>query len=307
MNTEETKLTALIDRAATRLAEAKTSAEVLEARAAAQAALHYAKIKKAANETQADCLKMSVRAEMRMANEIDRAQEAGEILKKGDARSQGNAINLKEAGIDSRRIAEWREVRDAGEDVVNETIQNALEEGRAPTKTEILKAAKGNMRTIGTGENEWYTPMKYVELAREVLGEIDLDPASNDKANDVVKAKVYYTKEDDGLEKKWSGRIFMNPPYSWGLMPKFIDKLLSSDFESAIILTHNNTDTKWFHKLAKKSSALCFTEGRISFYREDIGASPTNGQIFFYIGNNIEGFANVFGEIGFVVCPYQTQ
>ena len=49
-------LPALIDRARSRLAEARTSAEVLEARAAAKAALHYAKLREAANETQADCL-----------------------------------------------------------------------------------------------------------------------------------------------------------------------------------------------------------------------------------------------------------
>src|SRR5918995_1094458 len=72
------QLPALIDRATRCLAEARTSAEVLEAKAVAEAALHYAKITKAANETQADCLRMVVRAETRMADEIDRGQERGE-------------------------------------------------------------------------------------------------------------------------------------------------------------------------------------------------------------------------------------
>ena len=70
-----TSLPALIDRARSRLAEARTSAEVLEAKAIAESALHYARITRAANETQADCLRMIVRAEMRMANEIDAASE----------------------------------------------------------------------------------------------------------------------------------------------------------------------------------------------------------------------------------------
>ena len=33
--------------------------------------------------------------------------------------------------------------------------------------------------TLGTGENEWYAPESYIELARTVLKRIDLDPASS--------------------------------------------------------------------------------------------------------------------------------
>jgi hypothetical protein len=88
MNEQDLKLPALIDRAQRCLAGARTSAEVLEARAAAQAALHYAKLVKAANETQADCLKMIARAEIRMANEIDAAQARGEVAQPKD----GSAI-----------------------------------------------------------------------------------------------------------------------------------------------------------------------------------------------------------------------
>ena len=64
-------LPALIDAARTTLAEAKTSAEVLEAKAQAQAALHYSKVTKAALQVQGDCLKMVCRAEERFAEEID--------------------------------------------------------------------------------------------------------------------------------------------------------------------------------------------------------------------------------------------
>jgi hypothetical protein len=49
----EIRLPALIDRARSRLANARTSAEVFEARAAAKAVLHYAKRQKAANAPQA--------------------------------------------------------------------------------------------------------------------------------------------------------------------------------------------------------------------------------------------------------------
>lgn len=42
--------------------------------------------------------------------------------------------------------------------------------------------------TEGTGEFERYTPAKYVEAARKVLGEIDLDPATSEEAQQTVAA-----------------------------------------------------------------------------------------------------------------------
>lgn len=49
-------LPGLLARAGQRLLDARTSAEVLEAKKLAEAALHYAKVTKAANETHADCI-----------------------------------------------------------------------------------------------------------------------------------------------------------------------------------------------------------------------------------------------------------
>jgi hypothetical protein len=50
-------------------------------------------------------------------------------------------------------------------------------------------------------------------MAREVLGGIDLDPASNDYAQTSIKAKTYYSKQEDELKEPWFGRIWCNPPY----------------------------------------------------------------------------------------------
>lgn len=60
---------------------------------------------------------------------------------------------------------------------------------------------------------EWYTPQRYIEMAREVMGTIDLDPASNAIAQEWIKARVFYSQEEDGLSQEWFGNVWINPPY----------------------------------------------------------------------------------------------
>ena len=98
----------------------------------------------------------------------------------------------------------------------------------------------------------------------------------------------------------------MNPPYAQPTITQFCDKAVH-DYQaglisSAIVLTNDCTDTGWFHQLASASAALCFTRGRIRFLSPtgETGA-PTQGQTFFYLGQDSAHFAEVFRSIGLVV------
>lgn len=153
--------------------------------------------------------------------------------------------------------------------------------------------------------DEWFTPAEYVEAARLVMGGIDLDPASHETAQDVIRAGTYYTKESNGLARPWFGRVWLNPPYSMPLVKEFvltaIDEYESGRVEAAVILTNNSSDTTWFHALLAMYPA-CFTRGRVQFWRPGQSSfAARQGQVFFYLGDNARLFAETFSQFGLVV------
>lgn len=156
-----------------------------------------------------------------------------------------------------------------------------------------------------TGDPEWYTPAPYIEAARAVLGIIDLDPASCETANQIVKAERYYTKEDDGPVMPWWGNVWMNPPYAAAPIARFAKKL-REEFEAgavsaAVVLVNNATETKWFADLIACASAVCFPSGRVHFWHPDKeDTSPLQGQAILYLGPTPERFAEEFAVFGWV-------
>ena len=137
---------------------------------------------------------------------------------------------------------------------------------------------------------DWHTPPEFLEVVRKVHGVIDLDPASSPEAQERVQAANYFTKEQDGLSQPWHGKVFLNPPYSRGLIGKFVDKLIAEldagRVTAAIMLTNNCADTKWFAKAARAATATCFPRARIKFLTpagKTVG-SPPQGQAVFYFG-----------------------
>ena len=155
-----------------------------------------------------------------------------------------------------------------------------------------------------SGNNEWYTPAEYCESARVVMGSIDLDPASCKVANKQVKAAKFITAEQDGLQKSWSGNVWLNPPYGQPFIADFCRKTLeewqAGNVSQAIVLVNNATETAWFQSLLSEASAVCFKAGRIRFLDAD-GApanTPLQGQAFVYFGENTKAFIKEFSKHG---------
>ena len=150
---------------------------------------------------------------------------------------------------------------------------------------------------------EWYTPPVYIEMAREVMGCIDLDPASNKIAQKWIQAKCYYTKEDDGLNQKWFGNVWINPPYGIKYPKLFLKKAIEShesgEIQQAIVLL-NRTGAAWYRELLGHCSAICEVKKRIAFLspEEVQEKSPRYYNDFLYLGDRVAEFKKVFGVIG---------
>ncbi len=189
-----------------------------------------------------------------------------------------------------------------------------LEEGFEKKKSEILARCMKNIRldqaaNFSSDSVEWYTPERYIEAAREVMGGIDLDPASNDEANKVVRATQFFTKKDDGLRRDWFGKVFLNPPYGKkegdSLASMFCQKAVAEydlgNTEACIILVNSSHSQLWQAPLYDFS--VCFVDHRIKFVSGDgeENQNPTFQNIFVYLGKNEAEFSKVFSDLGYVM------
>ncbi len=169
-----------------------------------------------------------------------------------------------------------------------------------------------------TKSNEWYTPRRYIEAAREVMGSIDLDPASCEQANEVVQATRFYSKEQNGLMQPWHGNVWLHPPFgrlhpeltgraqSW--QQAFVEKLWrehqSGHVQQACLLCLSMVK-KW--TLPYWSYPSCIIYDRTHYTRpDDTEMSFSYGSIIFYLGANVQKFIEVFSRFGRIARAIDT-
>ena len=268
---------------------------------------------------QAEAYRYALRQAKESPEVIKKAEEiklraerrAGELLKEtakqgGDRQSEqgkamSNGTTLVDMGISRDQSSKWQKIASIPE----EKFENYIAVEKELSTAGVLRVDKNVHISNNSGENEWYTPKHIIESARVVMGDIDLDPASSELANDIIQAKDYYTTKEDGLKQDWHGRVWLNPPYSQPEITNFAKAVTSKSYDEIMILVNNATETEWFRMMAETSNAICFISRRLKFI--DVNGkpsgSPLQGQAVLYKGDNVNTFIEQFKEVGLCMIP----
>lgn len=190
--------------------------------------------------------------------------------------------------------------------------------------------------------NEHFTPPEVIEAARALMGGIDLDPASCEEANRIVKADEFWSVEHDGLAiaatDGWHGRVFLNPPGGkmhfvdglWRQMPRNPETgRQDGPGTSSAMVWWNTLVDEWEADNVTEAVFVCFTlemlrltqrcHRPVQFFprcvpRERLRFSgaraPTNANVIVYLPSLTKPdeygkFKEAFGHIGLCERAYE--
>ena len=167
------------------------------------------------------------------------------------------------------------------------------------------KTAKNQGKLTQKKARDWYASPELIALVRQVMGEIDLDPVSNEVAQQWMQTTNYYTPAIDGLSQPWFGRVWLHPPArektaKW--TNKAIAEYQSGHVLEALILVKPAVGSKWFQKLSRLFP-LCLPYEPLLFLDDQGQPQPKQGNAIFYLGQKTHQFQQVFGAIGSVSSP----
>jgi site-specific DNA-methyltransferase (adenine-specific) len=141
---------------------------------------------------------------------------------------------------------------------------NAIDEWRSWYA--IVNDGLASTAHLSSAKDEWATPQDLFDvLDAEFRFTVDVcaRPAN-------AKCERYWTPDDDGLTRDWTGEVcWMNPPYS--VLENWVVKALDASRQGATVvcLVPSRTDVGWFWEYARHGE-IRFLRGRLSFV-DDLG------------------------------------
>lgn len=123
--------------------------------------------------------------------------------------------------------------------------------------------------------SECHTPEWLLALAHEVLGQVELDPATDNRNR--ARAARFFTLETNGLTSNWHppngqrpGPIWLNFPFGreaplW----TSLFQLYSTSGVPGLCLAPARIGARWYRALTEAAQAVCELDGRIMFEGPD--------------------------------------
>ena len=118
-----------------------------------------------------------------------------------------------------------------------------------------------NKALFSSATVEWSTPQHIFDgLNAEFRFDLDVCATVEN-----AKCDRFFDKGDDGLKQKWTGTIWMNPPYGRDIA-KWMQKAFESSLEGATVvcLVPARPDTQWWHNYATRGEIRSY-KGRLKF------------------------------------------
>ena len=108
----------------------------------------------------------------------------------------------------------------------------------------------------------WETPQGFFDMLNMEFG-FTLDVCATVEN---AKCPAYFSPNDDGLSKAWSGVCWMNPPYGREV-GKWVKKAYEESKKGVTVvgLLPARTDTRWFHEFIHGKAEVRFLRGRLKF------------------------------------------
>lgn len=126
----------------------------------------------------------------------------------------------------------------------------------------MSRGAMSRHENANTGTDTWLTPRHIIDA----LGTFDLDPCAAPDPERWPTARTHYTYRDDGLTHDWTGRVWLNPPYSQAW--QWVHRLAEHGEGTALVFARTETAGFALH-VWQRASAILFLHGRLTFHHAD--------------------------------------
>ena len=121
----------------------------------------------------------------------------------------------------------------------------------------------GSHQSARAETTTWLTPPEIVTA----LGEFDVDPCAAPSPRPWATAARHIELPEDGLTARWSGRVWLNPPYSFEAW-KWLSKLAEHGRGTALVFARTET-AGFVSEVWGKATAVLFIHGRLHFHKAD--------------------------------------